>query len=71
MPFSRIFAGTAERNILIERTVVAYLGGFAYYYAATVIYEQALADSSAGMYFYTCFAQGGMLPPCACMFWRS
>ena len=65
MSFAGILTRATERYILIKRTVVAYLGGFAYYYAATVIYEQALADGSTGMYFYTCFAQGSLgYPSC-------
>ena len=47
---SNVLARTSDGNALIERAVVAYLGGLAYYDAHTVVDKQSLADSRAGVY---------------------
>ena len=57
MTFTGIFTRTAERYVLIKRAVVAYLGSFAYYNAASVVDEQALSYRCAGVYLYTRFSQ--------------
>ena len=54
MTFADILTGTSEGYALIKRAVVADLGSLADHNAASVVYEQSLADGRTGMDLDSC-----------------
>ena len=53
MTFAVILTRAAQRYTLKQCAVIAYLGGFAYYNAGTVVYEKSFAYFCSGVYLNT------------------
>ncbi len=53
-------AGAAQRNVLIQRHIIAYFGGLAYHHAHAVIYEQPRAYARAGVNLYAGLFAGAL-----------
>ena len=51
MTFAGVFAGAAQGHLVVNRAVVADLGGFAEHDAHAVVNEQAAPDFGAGVNF--------------------
>ena len=58
MPFARLLSRPAQRYVLKESAVIAYLSGLAYDHSHAVVYKKPLAYNRARMYIYSGFFTG-------------